>query len=138
MSETELFLPPVRYASMQDLYGKHKKARLEERSIKEDAKESHILSMLEFMMLRCPLKDAKFEVSKKLPICVAVGVLEISNLKTLLFCPKKVRAVTLKQNEIICSFFAQTSHLCPQSDDEGPAAIDEDAMEEIDIRWQWL
>ncbi|GJX91335.1 hypothetical protein Tco_0344661 [Tanacetum coccineum] len=39
-------------------------------------------------------------------------------------------------NEIICSFFAQQASMPTTHDDEDLLQIDEDAMEEIDIRWQ--
>ncbi|GJR08461.1 ribonuclease H-like domain-containing protein, partial [Tanacetum coccineum] len=45
-------------------------------------------------------------------------------------------SVHRSQDEIICSFFAQQGYLCLQHDDEDLLQIDEDAMEEIDIRWQ--
>ncbi|GKF85939.1 hypothetical protein Tco_0253766, partial [Tanacetum coccineum] len=38
--------------------------------------------------------------------------------------------------EIICSFFAQQASMPTTYDDEDLLQIDEDAMEEIDIRWQ--
>ncbi|GJR43354.1 putative reverse transcriptase domain-containing protein [Tanacetum coccineum] len=38
--------------------------------------------------------------------------------------------------EIICSFFAQQASMPTTHDDEDLLQIDEDAMEEIDIRWQ--
>ncbi|GJS04249.1 ribonuclease H-like domain-containing protein [Tanacetum coccineum] len=39
-------------------------------------------------------------------------------------------------DEIICSFFAQQASMPTTHDDEDLLQIDEDAMEEIDIRWQ--
>ncbi|GKE90619.1 hypothetical protein Tco_1571714, partial [Tanacetum coccineum] len=39
-------------------------------------------------------------------------------------------------DEIICSFFAQQASMPITHDDEHLLQIDEDAMEEIDIRWQ--
>ncbi|GKB88329.1 putative ribonuclease H-like domain-containing protein [Tanacetum coccineum] len=39
-------------------------------------------------------------------------------------------------DEIICSFFAQQAFMPTTHDDEDLLQIDEDAMEEIDIRWQ--
>ncbi|GJX41734.1 hypothetical protein Tco_0256724 [Tanacetum coccineum] len=39
-------------------------------------------------------------------------------------------------DEIICSFFAQQASMPITHDDEDLLQIDEDAMEEIDIRWQ--
>ncbi|GJR14746.1 hypothetical protein Tco_0797398 [Tanacetum coccineum] len=39
-------------------------------------------------------------------------------------------------NEIICSFFSQQASMPTTHDDEDLLQIDEDAMEEIDIRWQ--
>ncbi|GJS85222.1 hypothetical protein Tco_0751763 [Tanacetum coccineum] len=39
-------------------------------------------------------------------------------------------------DEIICSFFAQQASMPATHDDEDLLQIDEDAMEEIDIRWQ--
>ncbi|GKG08200.1 hypothetical protein Tco_0334032, partial [Tanacetum coccineum] len=39
-------------------------------------------------------------------------------------------------DEIICSFFAQQASMPTTHDDEYLLQIDEDAMEEIDIRWQ--
>ncbi|GJR87900.1 hypothetical protein Tco_0211911 [Tanacetum coccineum] len=39
-------------------------------------------------------------------------------------------------DEIICSFFAQQASMPTTHDDEELLQIDEDAMEEIDIRWQ--
>ncbi|GKD50568.1 ribonuclease H-like domain-containing protein, partial [Tanacetum coccineum] len=39
-------------------------------------------------------------------------------------------------DEIICSFFAQQASIPTTHDDEDLLQIDEDAMEEIDIRWQ--
>ncbi|GJW93477.1 hypothetical protein Tco_0173149 [Tanacetum coccineum] len=41
-----------------------------------------------------------------------------------------------KLYEIICSFFAQQASMPTTHDDEDLLQIDEDAMEEIDIRWQ--
>ncbi|GJR12767.1 ribonuclease H-like domain-containing protein [Tanacetum coccineum] len=40
------------------------------------------------------------------------------------------------RDEIICSFFAQQASMPTTHDDEDLLQIDEDAMEEIDIRWQ--
>ncbi|GJU42515.1 ribonuclease H-like domain-containing protein [Tanacetum coccineum] len=60
-----------------------------------------------------------------------------SNSKTLLFLSTAVKGqYCLKQNEIICSFFAQQASMPTTHDDEDLLQIDEDAMEEIDIRWQ--
>ncbi|GJX50479.1 hypothetical protein Tco_0277324 [Tanacetum coccineum] len=42
----------------------------------------------------------------------------------------------LSIDEIICSFFAQQAFMPTTHDDEDLLQIDEDAMEEIDIRWQ--
>ncbi|GJT13411.1 putative ribonuclease H-like domain-containing protein [Tanacetum coccineum] len=42
----------------------------------------------------------------------------------------------LDSDEIICSFFAQQASMPTTHDDEDLLQIDEDAMEEIDIRWQ--
>ncbi|GJY10772.1 ribonuclease H-like domain-containing protein [Tanacetum coccineum] len=39
-------------------------------------------------------------------------------------------------DEIICSFFSQQAYMPTTHDDEDLLQIDEDAMEEIDIRWQ--
>ncbi|GJX03297.1 hypothetical protein Tco_0189213 [Tanacetum coccineum] len=41
-------------------------------------------------------------------------------------------------DEIICSFFAQQASMPTTHDDEDLLQIDEDAMEEIDIRCRWL
>ncbi|GJV83604.1 hypothetical protein Tco_1523502 [Tanacetum coccineum] len=41
-------------------------------------------------------------------------------------------------DEIICSFFSQQASMPTTHDDEDLLQIDEDAMEEIDIRWQAL
>ncbi|GJR29431.1 ribonuclease H-like domain-containing protein [Tanacetum coccineum] len=94
------------------------------------------------------------------------GVFQLKTHKILLLCPMKSKAVfetkvmlkpahiqriILKaasstvqtapnfasySNEIICSFFAQQASMPTTHDDEDLLQIDEDAMEEIDIRWQ--
>ncbi|GKA54217.1 ribonuclease H-like domain-containing protein, partial [Tanacetum coccineum] len=59
-----------------------------------------------------------------------------SNSQNIAFLSTEVKGSTLKQNEIICSFFAQQASIPITHDDEDLLPIDEDAMEEIDIRWQ--
>ncbi|GJZ26579.1 hypothetical protein Tco_0570832, partial [Tanacetum coccineum] len=43
---------------------------------------------------------------------------------------------SFNSDEIICSFFAQQASMPETHDDEDLLQIDDDAMEEIDIRWQ--
>ncbi|GJV04286.1 ribonuclease H-like domain-containing protein [Tanacetum coccineum] len=59
-----------------------------------------------------------------------------SSSQNIAFLSTEVKGSTLKQNEIICSFFAQQASMPTTHDDEDLLQIDEDAMEEIDIRWQ--
>ncbi|GJX47031.1 hypothetical protein Tco_0272221 [Tanacetum coccineum] len=54
--------------------------------------------------------------------------------------PRPTRSqLSFSTDEIICSFFSQ-QHLMPTThdDEDLTAGLDEDVMEEIDIRWQWL
>ncbi|GJS12146.1 ribonuclease H-like domain-containing protein [Tanacetum coccineum] len=50
-------------------------------------------------------------------------------------CPLLL-TMLLTPDEIICSFFSQQASMPTTHDDEDLLQIDEDAMEEIDIRWQ--
>ncbi|GJZ32253.1 hypothetical protein Tco_0577689 [Tanacetum coccineum] len=59
-----------------------------------------------------------------------------SSSQNIAFLSTEIKGSTLKQNEIICSFFAQQASMSTTHDDEDLLQIDEDAMEEIDIRWQ--
>ncbi|GJU44055.1 reverse transcriptase domain-containing protein [Tanacetum coccineum] len=59
-----------------------------------------------------------------------------SSSQNIAFLSTEIKGSTLKQNEIICSFFAQQASMPTTHDDKDLLQIDEDAMEEIDIRWQ--
>ncbi|GJS52760.1 putative ribonuclease H-like domain-containing protein [Tanacetum coccineum] len=137
------------------------KARiLEETKHQEDAKESHILSMLELHEATVSIEDANLKFLRSLPSVWHVvatmirgqpGLDELdfddlyNNLKHI--SPKGyTQAISSKvptapncvshSDEIICSFFAQQASMPTTHDDEDLLQIDEDAMEEIDIRWQ--
>ncbi|GJW79192.1 putative ribonuclease H-like domain-containing protein [Tanacetum coccineum] len=49
---------------------------------------------------------------------------------------KETHNSSFNSDEIICSFFAQQAFMPETHDDEDLLQIDDDAMEEIDIRWQ--
>ncbi|GJT77753.1 putative ribonuclease H-like domain-containing protein [Tanacetum coccineum] len=59
-----------------------------------------------------------------------------SNSQSIAFMSAEIKGSTSRQNEIICSFFAQQASMPETHDDEDLLQIDDDAMEEIDIRWQ--
>ncbi|GJX08974.1 hypothetical protein Tco_0198833 [Tanacetum coccineum] len=123
----------------------------------------HILSMLELYDATVSLKDANL---KFLRVYVWWHVVATRSWDNLVWKNWKVKGSTLKQStaepahipkgytqaisskvptapncashsdEIICSFFAQQASMPTTHDDEDLLQIDEDAMEEIDIRWQ--
>ncbi|GKA25849.1 ribonuclease H-like domain-containing protein [Tanacetum coccineum] len=59
-----------------------------------------------------------------------------SNSQSIAFVSAEIKSSTSRQNEIICSFFAQQASMPETHDDEDLLQIDDDAIEEIDIRWQ--
>ncbi|GJX86470.1 putative ribonuclease H-like domain-containing protein [Tanacetum coccineum] len=83
-------------------------------------------------------------VSKKFPpLCVGCSCFNDSGTTGLdewrMSSRKRFLPVPSHSDEIICSFFAQQASMPTTHDDEDLLQIDEDAMEEIDIRWQlWL
>ncbi|GJV67971.1 ribonuclease H-like domain-containing protein [Tanacetum coccineum] len=107
----------------------------------------HILSMLELHdAYKFPLKMQTLKVSKK-PTIEVKG----STLKQITTDPANIpkgytQAASSKMHttpnyashsdEIKCSFFSQQASMPTTHDDEDLLQIDEDAMEEIDIRWQ--
>ncbi|GJY19725.1 hypothetical protein Tco_0391216 [Tanacetum coccineum] len=126
----------------------------------------HILSMLELYDAKVSQEDANLKFLRSLPSVWHVvatmirgqpGLDELdfddlyNNLKVyehelkgvsnsssqnIAFLSTEVKGSTLKQNEIKFPSLAQ-QHLMPTThDDEDLLQIDEDAMEEIDIRWQ--
>ncbi|GJT47888.1 hypothetical protein Tco_0974045 [Tanacetum coccineum] len=126
----------------------------------------NILSMLELYEAKVSLEDANLKFLRSLPSVwhvVATMIrgqpgldelefddlynnlkvyehelkgVSISSSQNIAFLSTEVKGSTLKQNEIICSFFAQQASMPITHDDEDLLQIDEDAMEEIDIRWQ--
>ncbi|GJS22931.1 putative ribonuclease H-like domain-containing protein [Tanacetum coccineum] len=80
-------------------------------------------------------------VSKKFPpLCVGCSCFNDSGTTGLdewrMSSRKRFLPVPSHSDEIICSFFAQQASMPTTHDDEDLLQIDEDAMEEIDIRWQ--
>ncbi|GJQ95839.1 putative ribonuclease H-like domain-containing protein [Tanacetum coccineum] len=126
----------------------------------------HILSMLELHDATVSIEDANLKFLRSLPSVWHVvatmirgqpGLDELdfddlyNNLKVILAEPAHIpkgytQAISSKvptasncvshSDEIICSFFAQQASMPTTHDDEDLLQIDEDAMEEIDIRWQ--
>ncbi|GJZ03398.1 zinc finger BED domain-containing protein RICESLEEPER 2 [Tanacetum coccineum] len=110
----------------------------------------HILSMLELYDATVSLEDANLKFLRSLP--------SVWHVKSKAYFKQKVtaepahipkgytQAISSKvptapncashSDEIICSFFAQQASMPTTHDDEDLLQIDEDAMEEIDIRWQ--
>ncbi|GJT70482.1 hypothetical protein Tco_1029768 [Tanacetum coccineum] len=84
----------------------------------------NILSMLELYDAKVSLEDANLKFLRSLPSVwhVVATMIAADNLDW--------------GDEIICSFFAQQTSMPTTHDDEDLLQIDEDAMEEIDIRWQ--
>ncbi|GJX57849.1 hypothetical protein Tco_0287746 [Tanacetum coccineum] len=125
----------------------------------------HILSMLELYDAKVSQEDANLKFLRSLPSVWHVGVSNSSS-QNIAFLSTEVKGSTLKQStadpaniskgytqaasskiqtapncashsdEIICSFFSQQASMPTTHDDEDLLQIDEDAMEEIDIRWQ--
>ncbi|GJY31377.1 ribonuclease H-like domain-containing protein [Tanacetum coccineum] len=118
----------------------------------------HILSMLELYDAKVSQEDANLKFLRSLPSVWHVvatmirGQLEGgSTLKQSIADPDNIskgytQATSSKvktapnydshSDEIICSFFSQQASMPTTHDDEDLLQIDEDAMEEIDIRWQ--
>ncbi|GKB33948.1 hypothetical protein Tco_0873349 [Tanacetum coccineum] len=114
----------------------------------------HIISMLELYDAKVSQEDANLKFLRSLPSVWHVvatmirgqpGLDELdfddlyNNLKV---CPSNGAELppncASHSDEIICSFFAQQASMPTTHDDEDLLQIDEDAMEEIDIRWQKL
>ncbi|GJR66096.1 ribonuclease H-like domain-containing protein [Tanacetum coccineum] len=111
----------------------------------------NILSMLELYDAKVSLEDANLKFLRSLPSVwhmVATMIrgqpgldkLEFDDLYNNLKAPtSKVQTApncASYSDEIICSFFAQQASMPTTHDDEDLRQIDEDAMEEIEIRWQ--
>ncbi|GKD56505.1 ribonuclease H-like domain-containing protein [Tanacetum coccineum] len=107
-----------------------------------------IISMLEYMRHGVSIERSNFESFSEAYHCVAF---KGSTLKQSTADPANIpkgytQAPSSKvqtapncashSDEIICSFFAQQASMPTTHDDEDLLQIDEDAMEEIDIRWQ--
>ncbi|GJR70235.1 putative ribonuclease H-like domain-containing protein [Tanacetum coccineum] len=90
----------------------------------------HILSMLELHDATVSIEDANLKFLRSLPSVwhvVATMIRGTTGLDGQYFD---------NNMKIICSFFAQQASMPTTHDDEDLLQIDEDAMEEIDIRWQ--
>ncbi|GJT95080.1 hypothetical protein Tco_1090598 [Tanacetum coccineum] len=112
----------------------------------------NILSMLELYDAKVSLEDANLKFLRSLPSVwhvVATMIrgqpgldeleFDLSPLQHLKAASSKVQTApncASHSDEIICSFFAQQASMPTTHDDEDLLQIDEDAMEEIDIRWQ--
>ncbi|GJZ77275.1 ribonuclease H-like domain-containing protein [Tanacetum coccineum] len=120
----------------------------------------NILSMLELYDAKVSNEDANLKFLRSLPSVWHVvatmirgqpGLDELDTLKQSTADPANIpkgytQAASSKvqtapncashSDEIICSFFAQQASMPTTHDDEDLLQIDEDAMEEIDIRWQ--
>ncbi|GJT57737.1 hypothetical protein Tco_0992791 [Tanacetum coccineum] len=121
----------------------------------------HILSMLELHDATVSIEDANLKFLRSLPSVWHVVATMIrgtgldesqsSTLKQSTAEPTNIpkgytQAASSKvptasnyashSDEIICSFFSQQASMPTTHDDEDLLQIDEDAMEEIDIRWQ--
>ncbi|GJQ90290.1 ribonuclease H-like domain-containing protein [Tanacetum coccineum] len=95
----------------------------------------HGLDELEFDDLYNNLKENKGSYLKQ----VLVDPEKLSRMDNPGFASSKVQTApncASHSNQIICSFFAQQASMPTTHDDEDLLQIDEDAMEEIDIRWQ--
>ncbi|GJW48757.1 putative ribonuclease H-like domain-containing protein [Tanacetum coccineum] len=86
----------------------------------------HILSMLELHDATVSIEDANLKFLRSLPSVWHVVATRCRDRPGL-----DSQGSTLKQNEIICSFFAQQASMPSTHDDEDLLQIDEDAMEEI-------
>ncbi|GJR62654.1 putative ribonuclease H-like domain-containing protein [Tanacetum coccineum] len=109
-------------------------------------KVSAYLSMLELHDATVSIEDANLKFLRSLPSVwhvVATMIrgqpgldeLDFDDLYNNLKVPTAPNCVS-HSDEIICSFFAQQASMPTTHDDEDLLQIDEDAMEEIDIRWQ--
>ncbi|GJR60113.1 putative ribonuclease H-like domain-containing protein [Tanacetum coccineum] len=100
-----------------------------------------ILSMLELDDVKVAHEDANLEVSKKSYHMCGMYTADPENIPKgyTQAASSKVQTApncASHSDEIICSFFAQQASMPTTHDDEDLLQIDEDAMEEIDIRWQ--
>ncbi|GKA21549.1 reverse transcriptase domain-containing protein [Tanacetum coccineum] len=121
----------------------------------------HILACLKYMMLQCPIEEL---ANLKFLRSLTISVLKFSSPNIVPFCPQSqgqyfetkywlnrqqipkgyTQAASSKvptapnytshSDEIICSFFSQQASMPTTHDDEDLLQIDEDAMEEINIR----
>ncbi|GKB91530.1 hypothetical protein Tco_0963802 [Tanacetum coccineum] len=89
----------------------------------------NILSMLELYDAKVSHEDANLNTADPENIPKGYTQAASSKVQTAPNCASH-------SDEIICSFFAQQASMPTTHDDEDLLQIDEDAMEEIDIRWQ--
>ncbi|GJR99788.1 ribonuclease H-like domain-containing protein [Tanacetum coccineum] len=80
-----------------------------------------------FMSTEIKGSTSKQSTASDIPEIVTKGYAQASSTKM---------QETLNSDEIICSFFAQQASMPETLDDEDLLQIDDDAMEEINIRWQ--
>ncbi|GJX63088.1 putative ribonuclease H-like domain-containing protein [Tanacetum coccineum] len=109
----------------------------------------HILSMLELYDAKVSQEDANLKFLRSLPsemTCPRGRLWKHSttdprsypkrNVLRLPLARGKLSNCASHSDKIICSFFSQQASMPTTHDDEDLLQIDEDAMEEIDIRWQ--